>query len=151
MGYYFRFICTDPRGLSLEDLHAGIRSVNPAYEVEITPREPYQSMEGLLKIGDVALADIEVNRPGDGLFEEELGELNDFISDMTGNQKRRVRAALKAAKLIVAFQVLYQGREATEVFNDLDQVWNWLFANRTGVLQADDDGYYDSSGKLLSE
>ena len=58
--------------------------------------------------------------------------------------------ALTNATSIIAVRVLWQGREPEPTLEKLDALWNWLLSNRTGLMQADDEGYYDSSGLILS-
>jgi len=139
MGYYLRFIVTDPPPLSVAHLDAALRSVDPAYTID-----GYD-----LRHGDGLYGEIEVNPRGTGLCDEELGELADFIEDAGEGDRARVLAVLKQATAIVAVRVLWQGREAAETLTRLDPLWGWLFDHRAGLLQADGEGYYDEDGRVL--
>ena len=49
----------------------------------------------------------------------------------------------------VAVRVLDQGREPEETLAKLDPLWQWLLANREGLLQAEGEGYYGATGLIL--
>jgi hypothetical protein len=73
------------------------------------------------------------------------------VEESEGEGKTKVKRALEQAKAIVALQVLWQGCGTEETMEKLEPLWEWLFANRQGLLQADAEGYYDSSGLILEE
>ena len=57
--------------------------------------------------------------------------------------------ALERGTAIVAVRVLWRGREPDETLDMLSPLWEWLFANRTGILQADDEGWYHGPDLIL--
>jgi len=146
MGYYMRFITTDERDVTLSQLDSVLKHSSDAYSIE---RDKSDDLEGLIKHNQEKYAQIEINVPGDGLFEEEIEELIDFVSDASGPRKVQVSHALKSARAIVAVQVLFQMRITEETLSKLDPLWTWLLENRKGLLQADGEGYYDKSGLIL--
>lgn len=135
-----RYISTDVLEISLETLHKELQSVNPQYSVDES---------GDLKLGDSVLGAVEINVPGQELFEEEIEELKEFVEDVRGWKKMEVIKTLTAAKAIVAVQVFSGGQNSTEVFEKLMPLWDWLKVNRRGLLQADYEGYYNKSGLIL--
>lgn len=139
MGYYMRYIDTDESPLSLDDLGAALTAVDAAYSIT----------NGDLLHGDDLHGQIEINRRGSELCDEELGELQDFAEDADGENKPRVMDTLTNATAIVAVRVLWQGREPQPTLKKLDPLWQWLLANRSRLMQADDEGYYDKSGLIL--
>ncbi|SRR5258706_10478945 len=145
MGYYMRYIVSDEQPIALNELKNFLKQLDGRYKFEGDDGE---------SIADVIYADepygqIEINVPGDGLFEEEIGELVEFVEDVEGPNKQRVLGALRGAKSIFCIQVLFGGREANETLTKLDPIWNWCFQNKEGLLQAGGEGYYDKTGLIL--
>ncbi len=59
-------------------------------------------------------------------------------------------AFLRDSKSTVAVRVLWGGRATVEeTLRPLDALWEALFEELGGLLQADDDGYYDHEGMIL--
>jgi hypothetical protein len=146
MGYYMRFIATDEQAVSLSVLETALKQVDSAYLIE---RDEESDSEGLLKCGDGVYGQIEVNRPGDGLFDGEIEELKGFVNNSEGTKQSEVLNVPGQAKAIVAIRVLHEGRESEDTLMKIDPLWRWLFANRQGLLQAGGEGYYDASGLIL--
>lgn len=145
MGYRMRFISTDQRVVTTTDLQSAFVAVDPGYVVEI------DATVATIHHTGATIAHIEINVPGDGLFDAERDELIEFATDATGNRaaKRRVLDALEGARAIVAAQVLFGTGDTETTLNRLDPLWAWLFDHREGLLQADGEGYYDARGLLL--
>lgn len=146
MGYYMRFIITDDKEVSLSKLESALKQIDPAYLID---RDEEFDSEGLLKWADEVYGQIEVNRPGDGLFDAEIEELKEFVEDSEGVKQSEVLNVLGQAKAIVAIRVLDQGRDSEATLMKIDPLWQWLFENREGLLQAGGEGYYDASGLIL--
>ncbi len=53
------------------------------------------------------------------------------------------------SKAMFVIRVLWQGREAEETLDKIVPLWDWLFENYSGLLQADGEGYYDKEQKIL--
>lgn len=100
-------------------------------------------------LGEDVLAEIEINCSSDQLFDEEIEELTEEVQEKRSRNKKRVAEVLQQAKAIVAVRVLSQGRDEEETMEKLVPLWEWLFVNRTGLLQADADGYYDQTRRIL--
>jgi hypothetical protein len=146
MGYYMRFISTDEQAVTLSQLDSALKQSSDLYSID---RDESDDLERLIAHDQKEYAQIEINVPGDGLFEEEVDELIDFVSDVTGPGKAEVSHALKSACAIVAVQVLFQARSTEETLSKLDPLWAWLLDNRKGLMQTDGEGYYDKSGLIL--
>jgi hypothetical protein len=56
--------------------------------------------------GDGLYAEIEINQPGDGLFDDEIGEMLEFLEDAEGENRGRVEKVLRGARRIVSVRVL---------------------------------------------
>ena len=141
-----RFISIDDQDVSLNILESALKRENPAYLIE---RDEESDSTGVLTYNGAVYGEIEVNRPGDEVFEEESEELKEFVEDAEGERKSEVLSVLSEAKAIIAVRVLWQGRETEDTLEKIDPLWQWLFANRKGLQQAGGEGYYDASGLVL--
>ena len=74
-----------------------------------------------------------------------------FLEESEGKNREAVECVLKNARRIVSVRVLVQDRESEETLAGIQPLWNWLFATRGGLLQADGEGYYDANGLILEE
>ena len=145
MGYYMRFISTDQRQITVPELRDALVAADSGYDIEID-----DSVVTIRHSGDT-IAQLEINVPGDGLFEEERDELVEFVTDAPGEQdeKARVLDALARLRTIVAAQVLFGTGNTDDTLLLLDPLWTWLLQNRNGLLQADGEGYYDADGLVV--
>lgn len=147
MGYYMRFVVSDEKDISLSKINFGLKQIDAAYSIEFD--DDADDAGDLTYNGDIYGA-LEINRPGDGLFDEEIDMLKEFLEDAEGERKPEVLQTLNDAKVIIALQVLQQGRATQEeTFERIDPLWEWLFANYKGLMQADAEGYYDSQGLVI--
>jgi DNA polymerase III psi subunit len=149
MGYYMRFISTDEQEITIPLLESVLKSFDLQYSVVNVQEVPREC--GNLMYGNEIYGQIEINRPGDNLFEEELEELKESLSESKGRKKKTVLQTLTNAQTILAIQVLWQNRDTEQTLSKIDPLWLWLLSNRKGLLQADGEGYYDSSGLVLKE
>jgi hypothetical protein len=145
MGYYLRFITTDTNLIDLVKIGQVLQSTDPKYALEI------KGKNATLHYDNEAYADLEINLPGDELFEEEIEELLEFLEDVKSRKKKRIQTTLKEAKQIFAAQVVFGGREPEVTFDRIDPIWEHLFEHHKGLLQTDGEGYYDSPEHLLLE
>jgi hypothetical protein len=141
-----RFIAADEQDVSLSVLEAALKETDAAYLIE---RDEGSDSEGVLTYKGDVYGEVAVNRPGDGIFDEEIEELREFVDEVEGEKKSDVLSVLGRAKAIVAVRVLWQGRESEETLEKIDPLWQWLLAHRTGLMQADGEGYYDATGLIL--
>src|SRR5262249_12376022 len=139
MPYRMRFFDTSDTALILKDIEGALKLVDLAYRLEIF--EDSEPPLADLYFRDGVYAQIEINQPGDGLFDEEIQEMLEFLADAKGSGRKRVENVLKTAKRTIALQVLGQGRETEETLSVIDPVWKWLFLTRKGLLHADGEGY----------
>lgn len=145
MGYYMRYIITSEQAITLPGIGAALTALDPAYAVQ---SEQIDDVADLL-YGETFCGVIEINRPGDDIFEDDLLEFHDMVGAGDAEGERRVRATLDSAKAIVAVEAIWQGTESESVLKHIDRLWNWLFAHYPGLLQADNEGFYDDHGLIL--
>jgi hypothetical protein len=141
-----RFISVDEQDVSLGVLEAALKQTDAAYLIE---RGEEAGSAGALTYGGEVYGEIEVNRPGDSIFAEELEELEEFVGEAEGGRKPEVFGVLRRAKAIIAVRVSMRGGGNEETLEKIDPLWQWLTANREGLAQADGEGYYDASGLVL--
>jgi hypothetical protein len=137
-----RFIIDEDRPVLLTDLGAAFTDQAEHYRVEPSRKRD----EGIILHRGHPAGDVTLNHPGDGLFDEEIEELIEFVDDAEETpDKDYVLDTLRGARQIVAIQVL--GGQAG--IDALVPLWTWLSANRSGVLQADGQGYWDGEEFIL--
>lgn len=149
MGYYMRYISTDEQEITIPLLENILKAKDPQYAITNVQGLPNES--GDLMYGASIYGEIEINHPGNSLFEEEIEELKEFLSETEGKKQKLVLQTLTNARIVLAIQILWQGRKAEETLEKIDPLWNWLLDNRRGLLQADGEGYYNKSGLILEE
>jgi len=150
VGHYMRFIVTDERGVTLSVLEEALQGVDERYHLEEKVIFS-QSESAELWYGSGLYGEIEINRVGDILFQEEVEELREFVEGGMSGDRGRVLEMLGEARAIVALRVLWQGRGVEETLGKIRPLWEWLFRNRRGLLQVDGEGYYEGGGLVLEE
>ena len=138
-----RFIVDDERPVTLEQVRGALLDAGADYGFDGEETEATVTYRGH-RVGHLTL-----NVPGDGLFDEERAELIEFAEDGSGRGKSRVMETLRAARGIVAVQVLFGDRDTERTLATLDPLWHWLHVNRRGLLQADGEGYYEGQELIL--
>jgi len=146
MGYYMRYIATDTDAISLDVLETALRQINPAYAIK--PDSQIDNL-GDLFYGDVRLAQVEINVPGDDIFEDDINEFRDLVGATDEPGGTQVLDALGAATCMIAVEAFWEGENSEGTLAKLDPLWDWLFANYTGISQADSEGFYDAHGLIL--
>jgi hypothetical protein len=142
-----RYFTGDEKFSLIPDLNGALQARNTNWNLEIGPgaKRPH----ALIRFGDEILGELELNRPGDGLFEEEIGELLEFIEHDSKGDRDRVTKLLQSATAAYVVRVLFQDRDPEDTLGYLDVFWEVLFDRHDGMLQADAEGYYDLSGMIL--
>lgn len=144
MGYYMRFVGTD-EPLSSKGMQEVFRAAGAGYDVQV------DATAGTIVHEGATIAHVEINIPGDGLFDGEREELIEFAAEAKGSSSARTRVltTLRSATYLVAAQVLFGSGDTEATLRRLDPLWSWLFRHRHGLLQADGEGYYDANGLIL--
>lgn len=133
-----RFVVADEKDVCLSKINSGLKQVDAAYAIEFD--NDADDAGDLTFNGDIYGA-LEINRPGDGLFEEELKELKEFLEGAEGERKPEVLQVLNNTNAIVALQVLQQGRATSdETLERIDPLWEWFYSSYKGLMQADAEG-----------
>jgi hypothetical protein len=148
MGYYMRFYDTHKKPLRLAQLRTALRRQDRAYDIEIL--DPSKPQAGVLKYGGIVYAEIEVSESGEESFDEDLGEQLAAVVRRKGKAKSGVEEILRDTKRIVIVCVRFGTKAVEDTLVRIDPLWNWLFATRSGLLHAEDEGFYDDNGLILS-
>lgn len=145
MGYYLRYITTNQQAITLPVIAAALQALDPAYTLA---GDQVDDIADLLH-GETFCGVLEINRPGDDIFEDDLREFRDMVGTGETEAERRVLAVLANAQAMVAVEAIWQGTDSESALGRLDPLWDWLFAHHTGLLQADNEGFYDADDLIL--
>lgn len=138
-----RYIAVDERPITLDDVRRAFAMEEEEYAVDGDGSEANIALDGQ------TIAQLTINIPSDGLFDDERAELLESANHGEGPGKASVLETLSLARTILAVQVLFGDAEPEEALEALDPLWGWLQDNRRGLLQADGEGYYDTNGLIL--
>jgi hypothetical protein len=105
-----------------------------------------ESGRGDLYFGDALYAEVECNRPGDEIFEEDRGDLLDELAKQDDPAAGEAASALTAATGAVVLRVYEPGHDD---WPRLNRLIDWLFETRAGVLQVDEEGFFDCDGRKI--
>jgi hypothetical protein len=145
MGYYMRYITTSEQAITLAGIAAALQALDPAYTLQ---GEQVDDRADLLH-GETFCGALEINRAGEDIFEDDRREFREMIGAGETEAERRVLDTLANAKTIVAVEVSWQGTDSDAALARLDPLWDWLFAHYPGVLQADNEGFYDADDLIV--
>ncbi|MCB9457637.1 MAG: hypothetical protein H6671_16750 [Anaerolineaceae bacterium] len=145
MGYYLRFITTSQQAITVPVIAAALQALDPAYTLA---GDQVDGIADLLH-GETFCGVLEINRPGDDIFEDDLREFRDMVGTGETEAERRVLAVLANAQAMVAVEAIWLGTDSASVLGRLDPLWDWLFAHYPGLLQADNEGFYDADDLIL--
>jgi len=150
VGYYMRFLfAREDEPLTVDLVERGLGELDPAY---VLRRAEGAKGEQADLLHDGALfGELEINRAGSELFDEEREELMESLAAVEDPAQQEVLGFLEQVRGAVVVRVLWQGREAEPTLERLDPLWGWLFERAEGLLQADGEGYYDAEGDLVLE
>jgi len=138
-----RFFLADGPPPPLDDLGQVIRS-NDA--TGLIARDAAEPARGDLYYGDVLYAELEINRPGDEIFDEDCADLLDELAKQDDPRADVASAALRSATGAVVIRVYEPGHDD---YPRLNVLIDWLFAHRAGLLQVDEEGFFDRDGQRI--
>ncbi len=144
MSYYMRYLITEDKSVSLDSIEVGLRTQDQTYRIL---READGSTGDLLH-GGVVYAQIEINRPGDEIFDEDIAELRALLPPPP--EAGRVHDALDHTTAMVAVEIGWQGLDPEDLLDNIDPLWEWLEREYRGLLQVDSEGFYEGDEHLLA-
>jgi hypothetical protein len=134
MSFYIRYVLTDDRPVSIGDLEQALRQINPAYAID----------GDLIELNQKGYGIIDITHRRDPICDGDL----DLLARFAEKRKSRdsILAALRDAKSMVCVQPLSGGvAHPDEV---LAPLWDWLLANRAGLL-AWEGGHFSNRDGVL--
>ncbi len=143
MGDFIRYIFTEAHDLTLAGIEGGLKQIDA--EFSILPDQAAPTGGDLLH-GSEIYGEVEINQPGDQVFQEDIEDLSDELADFDDADKARVLQAFERATGMIALQLSEQGHEH---YRQIDPFWDWLFDRYPGLLQIDEEGYYDQREQVL--
>lgn len=105
MGYLMRFFVTDKMDLTLQYLGSALQLADARYQLANTD---VPDIADLLFDG-TQLAVLEINRPGDDMFEDDLAEFDEMVGPDHDPATTRVREVLHQTKALVVAEVFLGG------------------------------------------
>ena len=142
MGYNLHFILTNEKKTTLLQIARGLKKVDSKYSFA----------DGELFVYDgIAYAQIEINRPGDGIFEDDIECLKEWLDYPESEEAKQVVETLNQATCIFFFRVFLsalEGETDEERFKVFEPLWKWFYANRAGILYMENNGFYNKTGFL---
>jgi hypothetical protein len=145
MGYTMRYITPKGQEITLMLIETALQKMDAVYSITNTDVPDI----GDLIYGEMQLGIIEINRPGDDIFEDDLAEFRDLVGKADTAAQQRVLDVLDQAQAMVVVEAQWQGTNAEPVLSRLDLLWDWLFAHYPGLLQADNEGFYEGDDLIL--
>ncbi|MEL7150038.1 MAG: hypothetical protein AAGK71_04860 [Pseudomonadota bacterium] len=142
MSYYLRFISEDTLP-SVPELVERWRGLEALQFAEIDAGAATIEDEGGV------IASIEINRPGDGMFDDELAELCEDVEAAEGAGDA-ILQTLKAAKATLVFEVLFGDNGFEAPLLQLDPLVASLQTWYKGLLQADGEGFFRGKDLILA-
>lgn len=144
MSYYMRFILTDGAPPPLDAMNTALKALDAAFDI---PRDSSDPEVGELYHGDELLGEIETNQRGDPLCDEDLEDFREELDKQDDPNRQIALDVLKRATGMVVMHILRAGHENPGMVNRL---WDWLFTTRAGLLQVDEEGFFDGERRIVS-
>jgi hypothetical protein len=142
MGDYIRFISGDC-SLTLKQIEAIFKAVDEAFTFV---RDPSSETHCEVYYDSQVLAALDIHESEDDLFEEDIQTLIEEVMATDEPRKGFVLSRLRGAAWLLALELYEAGHVG---YDRIDQVWDMLFERCSGLLQIDEEGYYDMDGEVL--
>jgi hypothetical protein len=128
---YHRYVVTDDQPVTLTELERALRQVDPAFAID----------GDTLRLGETKCGLIDVTYPGDPVCNGDL-ELLARLAEGKGNRDP-ILASLRGAECLVTVTPLCEDASV------LQPLWDWLLANRAGIL-AFEGAYFRTRAGILN-
>lgn len=135
MPYSIRFFLRDRDPSDETALASVLTGIDPAYSLKM----------GLLRFGDEEVGELEVISGADLSFRTEIADFQERLREADDDDDRKlVERLLHQTRSIVLARLPDQGDRETQLAR-LDPLWSWLFQNRSGMMHAEGEGFYDGA------
>lgn len=137
MGYAFRFLSADP-ALDLHFLDAALHARDERWHLDI---DEVAGRAQLTCEGEV-LADVEIGRRGEGVFDDEIETLREVVEALKDGHEI-VAAGLQRSACMLYVRVVWGSRSEDDTLAALEGVWDVLFERvEDGLLYAESQGFH---------
>lgn len=137
MSYYVRHFMETPQGPTLESIIAFYRATKPEYNLR----------DDALHFGDELVAQITVDTKGSDLFDEEILEFQEMLSEKRASKgKTQVAEFLTRANTVVALQLLGDPGRSWDL---MSPIFTHLAEFGPGLTQVDGVGFYEGRKLVL--
>jgi len=143
MSYFMRFFLSDGPPPSLDEMEAVLAAMDAA---ALIARDAAEPASGDLYFDGVLYAGVEVNAPGDDMFEEDRLDLLDELVKQDDPHAAEAVDAVRWATGAVVLRVYEPGHDD---WPRLNLIVDWLFDTRAGLLQVDEEGFFDRTGRKI--
>ncbi|MCC6803714.1 MAG: hypothetical protein IT319_12595 [Anaerolineae bacterium] len=143
MGDFIRFILTGADSLSLADIERGLKEIDAEFSIHADSAAP---TSGDVLYGSDIYGEVEVNHADDQVLREDIDDLREQIAELDDEGTAVVLQALDGATGMVALRLSEAGLEH---YDRIDPFWDWLFDHFAGLLQVDEEGYYQGDEQVL--
>jgi hypothetical protein len=131
VSYYMRYFADAP--LMLDGIKSGLGAQDPGFKID----------GGELSRGGEVLAEIEINRPGSDLFDDELAAMMSQLHAVGTPAARQVLARVQTTQAVVALQIAPQA-----TMEQLGPLWAVLQQLANGLWHVGGQGFFDG-GQLV--
>jgi len=145
LGYFLRYLITQNAELDLTTLEKLLQNDDPRYII----LQDEIDGSGQFKYGDQFIGILEINHRHDELFDDEINELRELVMYSKSDRREAVLNVLNSTTKLVALELIWQGDNPDPTLELADPLWDVLFGTYSGLLQADNEGFYDSDGLIL--
>ncbi len=151
MGYYIRFVFDSDERPSLKAIGALLSEADASYAVtavEALPDDPPGSVYANITLADDLIGALELRDVLDPGDDDDIQGLIEEIEEI--DEDDAVTSTLWNATGLLSVQVLWEGDDHSESLRKLNPLWSALLAKYSGVVQADEEGYYGVDGEILA-
>lgn len=145
MGEYWRYFFTE-RSLTLAEVGAAFAALDPRFTLSM---DPAAGNVADLLYGDDVYAELELNTPHGDLYLEDVEALREQLADAGPDEAvavARIEGVFSTARGMLALRPTDFG---VVHFDRIAPIWDRLFDQSPGLLQVDDEAYYEADGVLL--
>lgn len=141
MGDFIRYIFTAPHDLTIDKLNTAFKAINPAFMILPDTADP---TSGDLMYNSLFYGEIALNEPNDDNVKEDLDELREILPE-DDPDAAAIRTRLETIHGMFLLKLSENGHAD---YDRIDPIWDWLFNHHEGMLQIDEEGFYDQSGLI---
>ncbi|WP_020470989.1 hypothetical protein [Zavarzinella formosa] len=149
MAYHMRFFDTSPKPLTITAVETALRVTDPTYRLVDVGENPIP--QASLFLGDAPQGELEINTPGDGVFDNLVKEMLARLANSGHEFREAVETTLTMTQRIITVRISAEEASLDDTLAAIDPLWDWLFDSRQGLLHAEGEGYYEDGEMVLEE